>query len=111
MRVEFGWEAGSLANNRGVHAGRQIVSFLTFVTLATFTDFANVTALMNAGLQTPVDFLWRIDFFTGIDVLLAEIAELGFNTANPMPVPGISTGALILLCQIRSGRWRRSWMM
>jgi hypothetical protein len=29
----------------------------------------------NASLLMRVDFLWRIDFFTGIDVLLAETAR------------------------------------
>ena len=54
----------------------RFVSFLTFMTRARFTDFANFTDLStNAGPLMRLDFLWRIDFFTGIDVLLAETAR------------------------------------
>jgi hypothetical protein len=49
------------------------------MTLARFMDFANLTDL---------------DFFTGINNLLAETAcSLDLYTANTMPKPGVSTGA------------------
>jgi hypothetical protein len=45
------------------------------MTLARFTDLANFTVFStNAGLLMRVGFLRRIEFFTGIDDLLAETA-------------------------------------
>jgi hypothetical protein len=56
-------------------------------------DFANLMDLStNASLLRRVDFL-RIDFFTGINDLLAETAcSLDLYTANTMPNSGVSTG-------------------